>query len=300
MSFYETEFNLEFGINNVGNTCYQNSIYQSLMRFEPIQKFLLKTITDKDKIIPLSDHILSKFIRWLIFYMFSAKVGAYYNITKLMKNTFNICFPGDDFTSGSQEDASEILVMLIDVLNEASTNYIKNKICVTRKRYVECHSCGNKKQLIETDKDTVLKINFNESKVMEEMINYDRCAIEKFLCERCNKNVNWICEPLKTYPSDFLIICPKRYVYGHNFIQKTHDEISLKCHLKIDDATYSLISIVLHYGDASGGHYIMNTKMGDRWVTIDDDEVSANDTPTDPEKEFKSGGYIFFYKKLKI
>lgn len=302
MSFYDAEFNIEFGITNLGSTCYQNAIYQALMRFEPIQKFLFKNVISDNKISPLSKHILSNFIRWLIFYMFSARGGKYEKPKKIMISTFKKCSFDRKFTDNTQQDATELLTYLLDTLNNNSKNYIAKNISINSTHEITCIACGEKKEYVAINNEMLLTTLFTDGNKMDEMVkNINSNFVFEAFCKKCNKgDAKWKGSPAKIIFSDFLIIFIKRFGCDRatRVSYKIRDDVTMKCHLKVGALTYSLISIVVHMGDVGGGHYIMHTRMGNKWITINDSSTSDVKIPTDPDEEFKSDGYVFFYKKL--
>ena len=118
--FYKNPAKIFGGLNNIGNTCFLNSVLQSLLFTRPLQNYLLNSnhiekCKIKEKICFLCE--LSKFIRLLQNKKNLTPFFIIKNIKLISKN----------FKIGRQEDAHEFLIYFLDVL-ETNFNFFYKKI----------------------------------------------------------------------------------------------------------------------------------------------------------------------------
>ena len=107
------------GLVNFGNTCYLNSVLQCLVHLKPVKDYFLQDIVTAN--IPDSQHHSLKMKPLQIFSNF---VYHYYNSPQLLLSPYDLKTiveknsPG--FIGYNQQDAHELLTVLLDVLNESS------------------------------------------------------------------------------------------------------------------------------------------------------------------------------------
>ena len=150
-----------YGLNNLGNTCYMNSIIQCIINIKRVHVQLLDTKARFNQIIKNPEFILFYNFVEIIYQNFdptySTQLISY--IMKIFVDSFYSSF-GSRFTRNAQEDASEFLLVLL--------NYIDN---------------------VYSEIDLIVNFNTNEQlNVIEKNIFLSCFNIEIESCCTCLKN----------------------------------------------------------------------------------------------------------------
>ena len=128
---------LSCGLENLGNTCYMNSVLQCLFRSNSFLDFLHQ--------VPHSPNSLSILLLELLNKMIKSKTAS----PKMFFKDFKVIRP--QFAGGNQEDCQEFLISLLQSLDdEISPNaQLKNMFGVTVISTLTCKSCSNQSSSVE-------------------------------------------------------------------------------------------------------------------------------------------------------
>lgn len=314
------------GLNNMGNTCFLNSVLQSLMFTLPMNNYFLRS--NHLKICKVKDSVclLCEFCK-LCSELQSRRALTPYNI---IRNIKMIC---KHIRIGRQEDAHEFFIYLLDALEKSYTNFsksINNKFIVDNKgknqrnynliqnvfggelsSEVQCMKC--KKSSVTIDKFLSISLEILNSDSIERSLD-KFCKSEllfganRFLCEHCKqKNDSKKRFLFKTLPN-VLVLHLKRF---DNYGQKIQRFIRYPIELdmgkyvvnpqkssSIEGGTkYSLYSILIHNGYSSdSGHYYSFLKSEKGWYEMNDSYVDR----VQDNYAMNQAPYMFFYKKINI
>jgi ubiquitin C-terminal hydrolase len=287
------------GLNNLGNTCFFNSILQLLVQCTILNKLLL----------------LNQFEGNLILY--------YKEFIDLYNN--NICFSPSNIVTYvskklnrigySQDDADQYLNYIIDTLISETKEYIeKNNLekTIIHKNYslseiidnlftikinksIICPNCNYISKTNDNINNLYLSINNNSEinelineYLQEEYLDEDN----KYKCEKCLKYVNAKIERQINILPKYLIITLKRY---NNLNQKINKHVNMEDEIILYSKKYSLRGVVYHSGSTGGGHYVYYGKKS-RWCIYNDNSV--NDITENDLNFIKSIGYIYLYVSI--
>jgi len=317
------------GIKNVGNTCYMNSILQSLsynkLFIECINKYIKhieeKLLNTSDKYLFLELYkiikelnteneilsiIPSSFIK-VLENIWKTPIQVQQDSADLLQLILDniITYFGDDFNQIDIEYETEYMNKLYKMSNENMKLTFKkqysefNEIFYGQKLYViTCNECHNIEQNFEIF--NILNLSLNEYDTLQECLDnyFDYFKADEYVCDNC-KSDN-VCHKYYLWKiPKTLTITFKRFDNNLNKINnlvKITDNLCLKKYIyndiqinKYND--YSIYSIINHYGGYNGGHYISLINSNNRWICFDDNNI--NEISSNDVNSFNN--YILFY-----
>lgn len=315
-----------FGIRNMGNTCYVNSVMHCLRYNKELEHYLLSIKFRKDlkgkltliesfsNIIDKTKGVTSKIV---------IRPDSF--IQKFDKNFSEVAL--------NPQDAHEAIIFLLDRFHSA----ISKKVKIKKISGISENSSDNWKKFYEKDFSEIIRIFFGQFEIN---ISCDKCKIlsspsyEPFnnlqveltnnlvksldialseeevekRCEHCSTDENVEMTKkfsISMFPSH-LIVQVKRFNYIDGRLSKKNgrmevpDLIDLSKYYSYKDryGMYKLYAGIIHLGSLMFGHYISYCKSetDDFWVKYDDD-VTTNVNKNELEN-MKRNSYMLFYKKL--
>lgn len=305
------------GLDNLGNTCYMNSVLQSLYSIKEFRDYIMKSKSPK---------ALHTSIRKL-FSSMNRQTGQVSKSPEEFWNTFTDYKP--IFKGRQQHDAQEFLRYIIDGIHEEvnkaihrrkSKNIVKKVYSAkeAQKQFIlyvddselvqlfvgqlrstiQCKHCLNQSHSWDHFWDLSLSIpeKEGESDINECLNNYTEVEVMDKDCQPFCDNCKQRRESLKKLNFErlpiILIIQLKKF--GNNG-QKITKNVRINEYLVINGTNYSLFAVISHWGSTcSSGHYNNYCKYyGNQWIFFDDDTVRKEDNI---DLNNMTGAYILFYR----
>ena len=281
-----------FGIVNPKNHCYLNSVIQLLL---PI----LRTISYDFQFNSSTEGTLSK-------YMLETAYNAYsstdVDVLKFQLVQYN------QFCDGkNQQDSSECLLMLIEIINKGSVPYygshVSNSTGVSLsdilfsfmlEKYIVCNVCGLRSPSIEFS--GVLYISPTHTSSMQELIMQGLQQKLEKSCFRCNKNTWHVESNDILQPPNYLIIVVNRFRYINNQFAKDKCSIPMDMTVVLGYHKFSLQAIIDHHGPSIySGHYTTSVNCCNRTFYCNDNKITEFDMINTKNS---STAYVVIYKLI--
>lgn len=322
--------NVGSGLHNRGNTCYMNSVMQSLVHTPPLTHLLFShdTTVLKGKAggeLRGFDPVkaMQTFARRAAGNPANGGAAGQTSPIEFIKNLKSIA---KTFSHGRQEDAHEWLRLLLDSMHQACIVQLSQKAKVSSplrettfihrmfggrlRSRVTCLSCQHNSDTFETMLDLSLDIrkSGNLREALDLFTEKDQLrGSEKYRCEKCKRLSNAVKYYRIAECPQVLTVHLKRFTFtgsknnkpfafplqikmGPSWLCSMSEENGDR---KMSEPTYSLYAIVHHYGSGPhSGHYVAEVKGKDgRWYNMDDSDVSSTSQPGMASKS----AYILFY-----
>jgi len=257
------------GIDNLGNTCYVNSIVQCLSHTEWLREYILidkyKETVNVDKVQFILINEFSKLLRGLWYENAVVTPKSFLHYLQILSTK---CGSGQ-FSGYSQQDSNELLLFILDLLHESvcrpnehlitdDTEAGKTWFSMYKSSYspiiqnfynqienkVSCNKCGNVS--INYDSISILNVPIPSSKDRGELNIYD-CFNQFNAIEDMNENNQYKCaycdcltdakREEKLYKtSNILIISFKRFTKVEDMITQKNTKF-INCPIDILDLT---------------------------------------------------------------
>ncbi|OLL22067.1 putative ubiquitin carboxyl-terminal hydrolase 16 [Neolecta irregularis DAH-3] len=316
------------GLQNSGNTCYMNSVLQSLLHTPPMVEYLLSGVHDEECRANLCVVCAMKFHGKRVY---SGGRKASFLPTDILQHLKVIA---KHFKSYRQEDAHEFLRLLIDAMQNSLLHNYKNldhpaqqTTAIHRmfggyiKQIVTCLTCLYKSETIQTVLDLSLDVegsDINDS--LSAFTNPEKLARDvKFKCEKCTKLVEVQKHTQIHTAPQILTLHLKRFTAHSSKINRYvrfSETLDLSKYIVPSrreahpETKYRLYSVIVHSGGGTrSGHYIAYCKgSSDVWHEFDDNHVnfySRDDAYLLQVVTAKAGevlqqqAYILLYKRME-
>lgn len=256
-----------FGLKNVGNSCYVNSILQLFLNSD-------KFMDAVDKIDPDVPSFL----------FFIKNLKNLTNIrSKILLDLLRYIQENTGFKMWEQNDAHEFLVKILDMI-EIENKDIYNLFVGVKESHIKCNMCPYENRVTETF--NCLNFYLYRHDKFGNLLNkeFEIELLENCKCEKCGneKLINY--KHIDRFPEILLILNSNmKYLLSFSDTIKICDYHNKKIH-------YNMVGTIKHYPSMgfNRGHYTFSTKE----VEIDDDKMNNVIFPTD----FKNS-YMIIYSQ---
>ena len=273
------------GLSNTRNTCYLNTILQSLASCRVFTERLMGEAAEKSHEGTLT-HELAHTIEAL-------QNGEYKTMepTELKEKIGEIA---KEFCNNRQHDAHELLTKILDQVHEetkdnSNESFVKKTFFGTTISTIQCKKCKGDSKKPEEYNSLSLSIPDKENITLEECLALmGKEETVDWKCEYCWGNKASKTLEIDEYP-ETLVIQLKRFNKGTN--HKNRRLVTIPRIL----AGMKIVAVVDHYGTAEAGHYrakCWNEIMG-KWYLLDDRYVKE----IAEERIQSENAYVLIYSK---
>ncbi|XP_025832519.1 ubiquitin carboxyl-terminal hydrolase 35 [Agrilus planipennis] len=313
------------GLNNLGNTCYMNSVLQALFMTKIFRNDVLLA---KGDLMPL----FSKLQILFALLQHSQKSSLSPN------DILNLARP-PGFQPGHQHDSSEFLGYLLDVLHEqeksisgeqeiasnsnapsSSGSATSAPLTVVQRSFggrsvtiSRCNNCGNQSERADTFRE--LQLSFpsssgDEPSSIQHLVDYylqpERlCDDNQYHCDKCGGLTDGERVTKVVEPPPRLVLTLKNFRYDSVSQQRTKllQRVKLDGSIKLEGAQYNLYATVVHCGmSLDSGHYYTFAKDGatatqQEWYMFSDCVVTRASESMLGNMKHHETPYILFYSR---
>ncbi|OHS98692.1 hypothetical protein TRFO_34848 [Tritrichomonas foetus] len=269
----------KIGLENLGATCYINSVLQQLFNIKEFRNELYSINHQNNHVVYELKHLFSEM---------DFSYNKICNPTKFIESL--------DIDINVQFDCCEFMINLLSRLkNSTFTGKLKHSIA----------SLENENDCIESlEEFNVLPITIKNLKNMNESLNqmYSTDFLTGENGYRFNNNTkidskkNTVIYSLRNN----FVIQLQRFEFNHS----THVRDKIKNRFEFDlkftkCPMYELNGFIIHCGEsAESGHYISYIRDGNHWIELNDTTVSYINQEKALEKAYNDG-YLLFYRSTK-
>ncbi|KAG8949325.1 hypothetical protein FRC04_008928 [Tulasnella sp. 424] len=299
------------GLLNSGNTCFLNSVLQSLLYTRPLLHILRHHAN-----CPITGYCVVCELAKVMETNFQSNQRGYFNPRNISQKLPLIA---KGMRLGRQEDAHEFLRYIIDGCQKvclqrflpkerpkhAENTWVHRIFGGKTRSRVACKRCGHNSDTFETCLDLSLDLGQGVTTVEEAFAAFVKPerlggkGDDRYKCEKCQVPVDAEKQFSIETPPQILTVHLKRFTgTGRKIGRAIGYPISLDLAPYVSDATdplmYSLYAIIAHSGSGPhSGHYFAHIKSpNDRWHEMNDEDISpGTDSPPLHMKE----AYILFY-----
>tara|TARA_Y100000385_G_C13018967_1_gene605239 strand:- start:483 stop:1343 length:861 start_codon:yes stop_codon:yes gene_type:complete len=278
------------GLRNLGNTCYLNSGLQLLLSNDKFKEYFL-TNNFKSNQLNTIKNFIEDYIK--------SDIASPLKIVKMISNRKSI------FDRGSQNDTSEFIIFLFDIIEEElkkekKNNFLKDLYKLDFQTSIKCkvRSCLT----ISTTNydDYFLFLDIPNDKLNLDLDNCYRLLKSKvklegdemYYCEKCQeKRIASKKIEIAEWPDNLIIVLKRFQLRGSRYVKYTKN-IDVPLFWR---RGYELTSCVIHSGGRHGGHYICVSKLNGKWYLQNDSSVSLIKNESQLNN-YLNQGYIYNYK----
>ncbi|KAJ9477447.1 Ubiquitin carboxyl-terminal hydrolase 10 [Pseudozyma hubeiensis] len=311
------------GLSNYGNTCYMNSVMQSLIHTPPLAFALLTQDLDvlhselggKPNVTFDAVAAMQAFAKGSL--MGSKSTNAPRDFNRNLKAF------AKPLRQGRQEDAHEYLRFLLEALQQGclsrASKSLKPDDPVRRSTFVQkifggklrsrvtCHNCGHNSDTFDPFMDLSLDVRKGINSLTDAFRAFvakdNLTGSEKYKCDKCKRKVDATKQfTIETAPPALTVHLKRFTVFGGKMSRQIafDDKLNIAPYLSVSHgpARYKLYAVVHHYGSGpNSGHYVASVRSpSGRWTRMDDSHVSemGSSGPLGDQS-----AYILFYLKEK-
>lgn len=258
------------GLANIGNSCYFNSLVQSLLSCPAVNQ-RMDELKDTNPIAAEYNKIFQ---------------GSINHVGQLLCSVITTRQnKKDNLHMGWQEDAHEGLMLLMEAINDK----VETLFHVKFKTHLVCE-CGSSR-ILDQEQTEVSEIfaDFYDNDIpLDQYLTRSVQIPTDYKCDKCSERGTTQIIKILDHTSNILVLTFKKYPHKNQI--NFPNDLTLMIQNKIN--YYRLVAQIEHYGSMQGGHYIARGLRQDNVYSFNDSHISPDTFTSTPNT------YMIFYHKL--
>ncbi|CAH0546766.1 unnamed protein product [Brassicogethes aeneus] len=301
-------FSGKVGLNNLGNTCYMNSVLQAL--------FMTKTF--RNRILLNDKEMMALFSKLQVLFALLQHSKKY---SLSPNDILNLSRP-PGFVPGHQHDSSEFLGYLLDTLHEQEKNLfsqpelddsmtgivptmVQESFGGKTGTVSQCDECLTKSERGDNFRELQLSFppSICEDQSVQTLLHYylqpeKLSGDNQYHCDNCGRLTDGERVTKIIDPPQRLVLTLKHFRYDPALQQRTKilQRVKLNSHLQLENQQYELYAAVVHCGSSvDSGHYYTFARDGSDWYKFNDCSVMKTTGEDLCKLKPPETPYILFY-----
>lgn len=271
------------GSINLGNTCYLNSLFTTLLYLQPFKDYFLNLMHLKTN-CNVNECIICDI--YDVYKEIYSKSGCI-NLSNIV---YTLVKKNSEFIGSKQYDVHELYIKLLNFISEVDQK-LSNIFNGINTIVYECENCREPVRLTEKFYNLCLTFDIDAQRMIDNF--FDKENVDGYNCNFCNHIGRCNKRYIMASCPEVLVLQLKRFEYKDNKTVKMNNDLALNERIVIDDVSYKFHGTIVHDGSSTNGHYRAYIYIDGKYNCFNDEFITC----VSSEEALNNVSYLTFYVK---